>query len=321
VLVAITPTPLASGGEPTAAEALQADLTTFGAGARAAVIALPWDDLLADGEALSQRTALYGKHGLRVAVNLAVVDRVVDHRPEELAGKMWNAPETLAAMQSAVDAIFEASGDEVAFLTFGRDVDVYLAAHPGDRSGFVAFAKDACAYAKSHADAPDDLRVGVAFTTAAPKAETAYTSLLDAEDVVAFSYMPGLGTFEADAASGVAAAIAELADVGARKPVLLQAAGVPSDPLAGGSDEAQQKFFTTLFASVGARRSSFALVDVVELDDAPAGACTAWAEAQGEPADGPFAAYACSLGLVRKDGTPKPAWSAVLAGAAALSSP
>ena len=60
---------------------------------------------------------------------------------------------------------------------------------------------------------------------------------------------------------------------------------------------------------------------MTELHDAPASACAAWVASQGEAPDGPLAAYACSLGVLTTDGTPKPAWSAVIAGAAALSTP
>lgn len=322
VLVAITPTPAAAGDAPTAAESLAADLATFGAGARASVVSIPWDAL--DGPAtaaLAKRTDLYADHAIRALVNLAVVDRAVDHRPAAIAAGAWSSTATLAAMRAAVDAIFGSSGDELSFLTFGRDVDVYLAAHPSERDAFIGFAKEACAYAKGHPGAPADLRVGVAFSPAAPKAETAFTALLDSEDVVAFSYFPGIDSFDSDASLGVAAAVADMADVGAAKPIVLQAAGVPSDPVAGGGDDAQATFFASLFGAIEAHRKSFALVNVVELNDAAPASCAAWAEAQGSEPGGPLAAYACSLGLRRADGAPKPAWSAVLAGSAALSSP
>jgi hypothetical protein len=319
VLLGIAPTPF---GEATPATALAADLATFGAGARAEVIVLEWDAApTSRDEALSKRTAFYAEHGKRVVLNLAVVDRKVDHRPAALAGASWDSSKTLAAIETSIDALFASSGDEVRFLTLGRDVDVYLAAHPGQRSAFVKFARQACGYARRHGGAPKDLGVGVAFTPSAPKMETAYNDLLDVEDITVMSYFPGIETYEPDAASGAATVMAQLGDLGASKPIVLQAAGVPTDAAAGGSDVAQQTFFTTLLGAISAQRKSFALVNVVELNDAPAGSCSAWAEAQGDPPGGPLTAYACSLGLLRGGGAPKPAWDAVLSGAAALSTP
>lgn len=318
VLLGIAPTP---SGEATAASALAADLATFGAGARAEVIVLPWDAApTAPDEALSKKTAFYAAHGRSVLLNLAVVDRKVDHRPAALAGASWSSSKTLAAIEASIDALFASSGDEVRFLTLGRDVDVYLAAHPSERSAFVAFAKQACAYARDHSGAPKNLGVGVAFTPSAPKMETAFTDLLDVADITVLSYFPGIDEFEPDAASGAAVVMAQLGELGAAKPIVLQAAGVPTAAAAGGSDAAQQTFFTTLLGAVSAQRKSFALVNVVELNDA-ASSCAAWAEAQGDPPDGPLTAYACSLGLLGGGGAPKPAWAAVLSGAAALSTP
>lgn len=322
VLVGITPTPASPNGAPTPATELEAHLTSIAAGSRAAVITLSWDaDLAAEIAALSKEATFYAAHGGRVLVSLPVVDRSVDHRPASAAGSAWSAPATIDAVKATIDALFAATGDEVRYLTLGRDADVYLAAHPDDRPGFAAFAKEAAAYAKAHPDAPKELGVGVAFTTAAPKQEPTFQDLVASQDVIGFSYFPGLGTFEPGASSDVAATVTQIADVAGDMPIVLQAAGLATDPAAGGGEDAQQKFFATLFGAVAARRRSFALVNVVELFDAPDDACLAWAEEQGDAPEGPLAAYACSLGLFEDDGTPRPAWSSVLAGSAALSTP
>ena len=322
VLVAITPTPASTGGEPSAADAIEADVATFGAGARAAIVVLPWDELPSgEAPALKKRLAFYAAHDRRALVNLAVVDRLADRRPAPIAGAAWNAPATFDLLHKALDTVFDAGGDAIRFVTFGRDVDLYLAAHPAERGAFVAFAKEACSYARGHSGAAADLGAGVAFSPAAHKSEPSFAELLDAQDIVAFSYFPGLGTYEADATSGVVTTISGLADAALGRPIVLQAAGAPSDALAGGGEATQQAFFATLFGAIGAHRSSFALASVTELHDAPAASCAAWVASQGEPPDGPFAAYACSLGVLHADGLPKPAWSAVIAGAAALSSP
>ncbi|MFO0586760.1 MAG: hypothetical protein U0441_04445 [Polyangiaceae bacterium] len=321
VLVAIAATPASSSGEPTLADEIEADITTFGAGARAAVVSVPWTDALPLAPSLTKRFDFYAAHDHRVLVNLAVVDRLADLRPPEIAALPWSDADAQDAVHAALDALLDAGGAAVRFVTLGRDVDVYLAAHPSERAAFVAFAKEAAAYARSHAGAASDLAVGVAFSPDAPKSEPAFPELVDASDVLGFSYFPGLGTYETDATSGVVGAVTSLADAAMNKPIVLQAVGAPSDPLAGGADATQQAFFTTLFGAIGARRSAFALVSVTELHDAPASACAAWVASQGDAPDAALTAYACSLGVLTTDGTPKPAWGAVIAGAAALSTP
>jgi hypothetical protein len=322
VLVGITPTPAAPDGASSPAAELQAELTVLAAGSRAAVVPALFDD---DPEmiaaSVSKKAAFYAEHGRRVALSLRVVDRLVDHRPAALAGLPWSAPETIATVKATIDLLLSASGDEVRYLTLGRDVDVYLAAHPEERAGFVTLAKEVAAHVKAHPDAPKEIGAGVALTTSAPKMEPAFQDLVEAQDVLAFSYFPGLGTFEPEAASGVASTIDQIADIAGDRVIVLEGAGFASDAAAGGGEDAQQAFFSILFGAVSARRKSFVVVNVVELFDAPAAGCTAWAEQQGDAPDGPLAAYACSLGLFREDGTPRPAWSAVLAGSAALSTP
>ncbi|MEZ4299703.1 MAG: hypothetical protein R3B70_32435 [Polyangiaceae bacterium] len=322
VLVGISPTPASSAGMPAPVAEIEAELTTLAAGARAAVLVLPWDELAAsDGADLAKIAAFYAGHGKRISISVAVVDRMVDRRPAALDGFAWSAPETITAMKATLDSLFEITGDEVRFVTFGRDADIYLQAHPDERAGFVAFAKAACAYIKVHPDAPADVEVGVGFTTEAPKNETAFKDLIDFQDVVAFSYFPGMSAPGQAAAADVASTVTKLADAAGKKRIVLTGAGLASDPVAGGSEDAQQKFFATLFGAVAARRESFALVNVVELNDAPDDACAAWAESQGDAPGGPLTAYACSMGLFRDDGTPRPAWSTVLSGSAALSTP
>lgn len=324
VLVAITPTAAggAGAGGASPADVLAAELTTFGAGVRAAVVVLPWDVIpVGEDAALAKKTALYADHGKRVVLNVAVVDRLVDHRPSSLAGKAWSSPEVVAAMEATLDTLFASSGPEVRYITLGRDVDVYLAAHPEERSAFVSFTKQVFAYAHDHAGAPEDLSVGAAFSPAAPKEEPTFGNLLDLGGVVAFSYFPGITTFAPGSEPGAALVVSQLADAAAGTPIVLQAVGLASDEEAGGSEDQQQAFLATLFGAIGASRKSFALVNVVELFDAPASSCSAWAIAQGGEGDGKLAAYACSLGAFRADGTPKLAWQTLLTGAAALSSP
>lgn len=320
VLVGIDPTPSSASTDPETVAALEAKLTTFAAGARAAVVSVPWNDT----DALVNVAGVadfYAKNQKALLLNLRVIDGHVDHRPAELSTFAWNAPETVAAAQAAVDTLLANAGSSARFFTFGRRVDVYLSNHPDERPGFVAFAKALCAYTKAHPGAPQDLAVGVGFSTFAPKNETAWSDLIDFEDVIDFSYFPGIDTFAPSAAADVAATLFQLAETAGKKTIVLSQVGFSTDPLSGGSTDAQQKFFTTLFGAVIAQRSRFALVNVVELYDAPASTCAQWAADQGDTADGPLSAYVCSLGLFEQDGSPRPAWNAVLSGSAALTTP
>jgi hypothetical protein len=135
------------------------------------------------------------------------------------------------------------------------------------------------------------------------------------------SYVPGLSSGRAPPTSTVAGALDAMAALAGGRPLVLQAVGYPSSPDAAGSDEKQRAFFQTLFDALGPRRAAFELVNVVELHDPSQAACDARAIVQGEPPGGPFARFACSLGLFDQGAASRPAWIEVASGAAAFATP
>ncbi|HSN99740.1 MAG TPA: hypothetical protein VLS89_15700, partial [Candidatus Nanopelagicales bacterium] len=204
---------------------------------------------------------------------------------------------------------------------FGRDVDAYLVERPSERAGFEAAATDACAYAVAHPAAPPDLRVGVGFSLAGAASGASFPALLDAGQIAAFSYLPGLADGQAAPTSDIAGALDQMAALSGGRPVVLQEIGYPSAAEAGSADDKQRLFFATLFQALAPRRASFPFVNVAELHDPAQPACDARVIAQGEPPSGTYAAFACSLGLVDRDGMEKPAWAEVAIGAATFASP
>jgi hypothetical protein len=324
VLIGITPSPRSDhAGPPTAGDLLEAELATFAVGVRGVVVTRALHELDSNAyTALAAQGDFYEAHGKRVLMNLAIVDRAADGRPAPLDTFTWDHPDVITAVHTAIDGLFASFGGELAYLTFGRDVDFYLAGHPGMRGAFEHLVEDACAYAARHGSAPVGLRVGAGFSfDGAASPDPSFDTLLDAGDVAVLSYLPGLKDGSAAPASTVAAALDSMTALAGGKPVVLQALGYPSAPGADGSEEKQQLFFQTFFDALAPRRSVFELVNVVELHDPAAVACEAYAAAQGQSPDGAFASFVCSLGLFDQGATAKPAWLEVAAGAAAFATP
>lgn len=324
VLVGITPNAMNEGSDASGpADVLQAELETFAAGTRVAVVTRAPRELDAAGLGeLSSLRAFLAAHGQSIVMNLAVVDRAADGRTDELRAKPWNDPASITATHALIDALAEHLGGELVAMTFGRDVDIYLGHHLSARSAFRLFAADACAYARQRLGPTARLGVGVAFSfEGATLPDPAFAPLLDACSTAVLSYLPGLGSTEASSASAVAGALDAMIGAAAGKPIVLQALGYPSAPAVGSSPEKQGLFFQTFFQTLGPRRSAFAVVDVFELHDLGEAACAALAERQGQSADGPFASYLCSTGLHAAGDVAKPAWLEVLAGAASFAAP
>jgi hypothetical protein len=323
VILGVTPSPRSDqDGGPTPGEILDAELTTFAAGVRGVVVTRTLAELEQGGAAALEPIGdFYTAHGKQVLFNLALVDRAADGRPPPLAALPWSDPAVIGAVHAAVDQIV-GSFDGLAYLTFGRDADVYLGAHPAERGSFEALARGACAYAGAHPAPPLPIGAGVGFSfEGATASDPSFLELLDAGPIVVLSYIPGLADGQAPPASGVAGALDGMAALAGGRPVVLQAAGYPSAMEAGSSDEKQRLFFETLFDALGPRRAAFPFVNVVELHDPSTAACEARVTAQGEDPGGAFARFACSLGLFDQAGADKPAWMEVATGAAAFASP
>ncbi len=324
VLLGITANPPAGGPNgPTAEDELTARLTTFAAGVRVAVVSRAWRDLDdAAFASLASEAALYAGSGKLVVLNLAVIDRLADQRPDDLADLAWDDPLVAARLDQTVDALlaaFSASPGALAYLTFGRDVDLYLAQAPGERQGFAALASHALGYAGDHPAAPG-LGVGVGFSfEGATAPDPSFVDLRGASDVAVLSYLPSLEGGPPPA-GGIAGQVDALVAAAAGKPIVLQAFGrssVGDD----GSDEGERLFYEGFFDVLEQRRGAFTVVDAFELHDLGQDACDAYVTAQGEPPGGAFAAAYCFHGLKTAAGTDKPAWAEVLSGAARFASP
>jgi hypothetical protein len=324
VLVAITPNPRNEGAVPPGPDdVLAAEVDTIAAGARAVVLTRPMRDLDAAGLAgLSAEGAFFTSHGQLVVLNITMVDRAADGRPDALAGKAWDDPASFAALHDVIDGAVARLGTNLAGLTFGRDVDVYLAKHPSERPALRAFAAEACGHARQRVGASAPLGVGVAFSfEGATTPDPSFAPVLAACSAAVLSYMPGLGGSNVAPASAIAGAVDAMIGAASGKPIVLQALGYPSASLVGASPDKQALFFQTFFEALAPRRRAFALVDVFELHDLGPNACAALASAQGESPSGPFALYACSTGLHAAGDQAKPAWLDVLAGIAQFAAP
>lgn len=326
VLVGITPTPASDAPDgPTEGQAFAAMLTTVAAGARSAVITRTWSDVAANGVAdVVPEIDFFTQHKMRVLFNLAFVDRKRDGRPPDLSGLPWGDPAVREALDAAIDSILNEVGEHLDVLTLGRDVDVFLQAHPEDGDALIGLASHACEHAHASSAAPPGLRLAVAGSFDGIAAEPdALKALAHLGDVIALSYIPGqsgeLVAPTTEVANHLDQMIALATEV--NKPIVLQAVGYPSDPFMQSSAVKQQLFFEAFFGALLPRRAAFPWVNIHELHDRWPKACASYAEGQGEPADSSTASFACSLGLFTSSGEEKPAWAEVLEGAATFASP
>jgi hypothetical protein len=323
VYVGITPNPDddATPAGATAADVVTAQLVTVAAGVRGAVVTHTLADL-EDGATVSGLDALgtfYAAHGQQVLFELTVIDRAADGRSADLQALSWTSHRTVATVEGAIDLVLAHVGGALAYLTIGRDVDVFLGTHPEQRDAFVELAGLACAYAQQHGP---KLQVGVGFSFAGVTApDPSFAGLRDMCGLAAVSYLPGISAGAAPAPSEVPHDADLMVTAAAGKPIALTEVGTPTEAMTGGSEAQQALFFQTFFSALAERTSAFPFVNVFQLNDLSPADCAAYAVAQGEGAESNQALFVCSAGLFGAGGMAKSAWSTVLNGTATFASP
>jgi len=271
--------------------------------------------------------------GVRPFVNLTVGDIEDYNLPEGLSDGQGGLAEGISLDDSAVMERFGALLDRVVpvllthggfILGVGNEVDVrFDGPHPEEREAYVRFVE--AARARVHAIEPR-LAVGVVLTAPAVRDRSpTFRALRGATDVIPFNYAPIDPNFFVRDLEDIRGDFQAVVAAYGEGPLLIQELTCPSAETMGASQAWQRSCFERLFEEIGAtpqiRFASIftfqdfdtemcALVrDLIfgdELDDLPDEVAERLSE------------YLCRLGIVRPDGTPKPAWGAVLEGAESL---
>jgi len=349
VRLGVIPTPRVADGGAAPIDQQLAELEVLSAGSRGVSLVRRWDALYSGPSAavvtqwsgLEQTAALFHGAGRSLVVCLALIDRTDDARPSGLSA--WNDTATQKALELMIDKTFATFGSELFALSFGNELDRWLAkASAADRADVVALIEHGISYARSHSAKPPAAAIGVTFTSDAvvSGSQPEVAALISASDVVVATLVALDAAFEARAPTTVAkdldllsaAAFAggadagdaggsDAADAAAPKIVVLQEVAYPSSAAAGSSDEQQRTFYDSLFQALSTRRERFPFVAVRELHDAEISRCEEEAQRLGAVGNPVALAAHCSFGLKTVDGSPKPSWASVVDALATFAAP
>jgi hypothetical protein len=324
-----------AAGDASASDRTLAELSMLAAGVRARALVVRLDELVDDTGApsdaafanLGQTAALYRERGRSVLFTIAPVDRATDARPTALQAS-WSSVELRSTIEAVIDRSYDTFGPELAYLSFGTDVDRFLAqATSNDRAACATFIQQAVSYAKAHPKRLATTQIGVTFSmpglsgTRLP--ETAI--LLRASDAAVVTNYPLDASFHALSVSAAAAQLTTVANAVAEAapglPIVVQELGYPSATLVGSSADLQQKFYRAAFTVLSAERDRFPFVNLYASADADDAECEREAVTFGAAGDPFLIAARCSLGLKDASGAAKPAWATVLAALSSFREP
>jgi hypothetical protein len=246
-----------------------------------------------------------------VLLTLKVLDTTNRTTPADLSSLPFDAPEVERRFHALIDTLRPNLGPKVRYISVGNEVDVYLAANPRTFDAYARFYSDAVSYV--HSTLPG-VSVGVTGTFEGARGGFAakLAQLNRSSDVVVLTYYPLGPGFVPRPASTAGPDIAQMLQIAAGRPLVLQEVGYPSATRLSSSEGAQAEFATQVMSAWHAAGSKIPLLNWFALGDLTAQVCDSFTGYYSLPGDANFAAYLCSLGLRRVDGVPKASWQAFL---------
>jgi len=271
--------------------------------------------------------------GVTPVVNITVGDSDGYNLPPGLTdgsggiadGVSLDDPDVLDRFGDLLDRVVPIVRDHGGFyLGVGNEVGEYLRDDTDERNAYVAFVD--AARQRVHAMEPL-LAVGVTLTSMSVREQSSvFRALRPVTDILPVNYGPIKPDFFVRDLDDIRPDFREVLAAYGDHPVIVQELTCPSPESMGASEAWQEGCFERLFAEIEETpRIRFASVftfqdfegdvcaliqDVLfgdELDDLP----DEVARRLGD--------YLCNLGVIRPDGTPKPAWEVVLDGAGSVS--
>jgi hypothetical protein len=264
---------------------------------------------LANGIAL-----LGGQWGFKLMLGIQVINTVPKETPSDLISIPFSDPQMKARFHALIDALKPALTSQVAYLSIGNEVDVYLSANPDQWPMYKDFLDDAQNYV--HQVSPQ-LRVGttVTFGGATGPDANQVAQLTSSTDVYILTYYPLGPDFHALGAQSPLTDFPRMLGLAGNRPLVLQEVGYPSSQILSSSEDQEAQFVTSVFQAWQSAGNQAEFLSYFLLHDFPASLCDSLAGYYNLPNDTNFKAYLCSVGLRRVDGTPKAAWQAFVDGA------
>lgn len=301
---------------PTQSDFVAAFDLVYGAGARGQLITATWKELeptpgAIDVSPLVGQLDYGGDREPTIYVGIQVINTVAKEVPLDLADSAFDAATMRARFHALIDAVAAALPARITYLSIGNEVDGYLQS-TNQWSSYRAFYEDALDYA--HTKMPG-VKVGVTggYDGVVGTLHAQMAALNTRSDAIMLTYYP-IGTdFQVGAPTITRTAFPAMLAVAGSRPLVIQELGYPASPLLGSSDAMQAAFFTdaiSQWSMIDGSRMPY--VNLFLLHDFTTEECDAFGDYYGIPHNAQFEAYLCTLGLRLADGTPRPAWSAVV---------
>ncbi len=255
--------------------------------------------------------------GFKLQVVLSVLNTNVRETPTDLVNVSFDSLLMKTRFHAMLDALLPLLNSNVAYLSIGNEVDVYLSQHPGEWAAYKSFYEDAVNYL--HQRSPS-LKLGVTTTYSGASGTDSLNvrSLNGSSDVFILTYYPIGNQFAPRQPSVAATEIIQMVSLAGGRPLILQEVGYPEATSLGGSEQAQAQFVTNVFSAWQTQGTVIPFLNFFCMHDFTLAQCDSLALYYGFPNNQPIKDFLGSLGLRNVNGTPKQSWQALLDGATSI---
>jgi hypothetical protein len=243
--------------------------------------------------------------GLPIALNIRVVD--TNQRSMPKAYERWSfADERMAErLRAAMRAFPRSYKEQTRYLAIGNEVNGYFASRRNEIGDYAQLMRRVLDTAR---DEFPNAQFTINFTFAAVNDMGRYRALTDLTDFASFTYYPLAGDFTMRSPDDLRRDVDRMLDAAEGKPLYIQEIGYASAERLKSSPSRQADFYRNTFEILRDRRDRIIGATFLFMSDLPRGIVELLGGYYRLPNSENFKAYLQTLGVVERDGTPKPAW-------------
>ncbi len=255
-----------------------------------------------DAEAIGEYAA---EHDLPIALNVRIVDTNQRSMPKSYEGWRFDDPRVAERLRAALRAFPASYKKHTRYLAIGNEVDGYFSSHKDEIAAYAALMREVASTARQEFP---DAQFTVNFTFGAVGDMRRYRAITDLTDFASFTYYPLNGDFTMRPPSELRRDIERMLTAADGRKLYIQEIGYASAERLKSSPAKQAEFYREAFEIVrdhGDRIVGATFLFMSDLSDFVVNYLGLYYRL---PNSGNFKAYIQTLGILERDGTPKPAW-------------
>ena len=247
-----------------------------------------------------------GSHNLPIALNVRVID--TNQRSMPKAYEKWGFAEQRTAdrLRAALRAFSDVYKRQTRILAIGNEVDKYFGSHRGEIDDYAALLRSVIDTARQEFP---NAQLTVNFTFDGAPQMDQFRAITDLTDIASFTYYPLNADFTMREPSVARGDIERMIGAARGKRVYFQEIGYASSDRLKSSPDRQAQFYENTFAALRDHRGQVAGATFLFMSDLSRLVVEYLGIYYRAANSANFKAYLQTLGLMERDGTPKPAWN------------